>query len=102
MDGDANANVNENEFDRAFARRASDRKREETNRMAQFMQGALARTKKRRIGANANESPSNEAARPAARTDDELAALAAQFHDLPRAQWPADVLEYVRQKRRSR
>ena len=75
--------------------------------MAEFMQGAVAKTKRRRPTQTAPEAEPaepadpNHAAASTARTEAELAADAARLHDVPRAQWPADVLEYHRKKRRT-
>jgi hypothetical protein len=60
--------------------------------MAEFMQGALARTKKRKHDA------SEPATAPTGDRDANLAAAAVQLTHLPRSQWPADVLEYQRQR----
>ena len=82
------------------ARRASDRKRKETDRMAEFMQGTVARTKRQRKQVE-HETPEAERVPDRRdRSDAELAAHAARLHDVPRSQWPADVLEYHRRVRR--
>ena len=56
------------------ARRASDRKRKETNRMAEFMQGAVARTNRRRKDAGESEpSADPESTTTSTRSEAELA-----------------------------
>jgi hypothetical protein len=62
--------------------------------MAEFMQGAVARTKKRKNDA------SEPATAPTGDREADLARRAAQLHDVPRSEWPADVLEYQRQRQR--
>ena len=71
--------------------------------MAEFMQGAVAKTTRRRKDDTASETPNaDRESSTTSRTDDELAALAAQFHDVPRGQWPAEVLEYQRRQQREK
>ena len=75
--------------------------------MAEFMQGAVAQTKRRRKATDETPTPSAEHERVSSsttRTDDELAALAAQFTHthVPRAQWPAEVLEWQQRRQREK
>jgi hypothetical protein len=70
--------------------------------MAEFMQGAVAKTPRRRKAGAASETPNADRESSTTRTDDELAALVAQFHDVPRGQWPAEVLEYQRRQQREK
>ena len=74
--------------------------------MAEFMQVVVTKTKRgRKDVTTVSAAPTPIAERESAsstRTDDELAALAVQFHDVPRAQWPAEVLDYQRRLQREK
>ena len=87
------------------ARRASDRKRKETDRMAEFMQGTVSRTKRRRKQPEPKPpepEPDRDADSRSAMTRGDAELAAAQLTHMPRSQWPADVFEYQQRVQREK
>jgi hypothetical protein len=90
------------------ARRETGRKRKETPAMAAFMNEQLTKSKRGRKSSKTfsshfeSDSTSTSSTTTTIRTEAELQADAIRLHDVPRDQWPDDVLTYQRDADRNR